>query len=332
MLALLAAILAPTVIALLALIAWVGFDIGVIVANIGLPQIALQVDAIKSQTIRGLGAASGILQAQPISPLLMALLLISAAFVWWRGGRRAWVDHLPLAFALGFLGAEQLAFLASWETPAIHSFAYAVVFLALLHSAPDRDQPLLRAMSMSLVAVLLVFAVSYDWFVHRKSWSETNFAFGEVSPANSVTALPFFQGVRLQHEHAVFSDELASLKSRYPDARIMYSQGLEAFFPATRDTPPRGWPNWFHPGLSYRVDDVPRLRAIFERERYDYVLVVDQRIVRGHEILTPSLNRLYFACQKMAGWVTLFCRKDRARSEPGQNREPARSSAEHAIR
>jgi hypothetical protein len=295
----------PTLVACLAILAWADFDLPLLVRNLAVPNAGLQGDPFAYNMSVFIGIPSAIGDPPAFGRLFFSLLIGGAALAWRREGASI-PDLLPLGFVVALMLLDQLLALPSAEAQATHAFIYPVMILALLQVAPPAWRSMLDVVLTPMLLALAIYATGWDMRVLRKAWSDTRFDTIPLPPLRLHAHVPYFAAVRLQAEHVPVIDGMAAIRARYPRARILFGPGLEAFYPAFDLLPPKGFPNWFHPTLSYRAEAAPDIRARFVAGGYDLVLLADGR----DAVFMPAMVGRYRACKRLGGWTTLYCATD----------------------
>jgi hypothetical protein len=104
---------------------------------------------------------------------------------------------------------------------------------------------------------------------------------------------------------------LAALKESHPRKRIMFGAGLEAFFPAFGQLPPKGWTNWYDPIVAIRGRDAERLGELFDRESYDFVVIDPVFAPMGGRAVPFDISvRPYKLIQTLNGGVRVYQRTE----------------------
>lgn len=293
----------PSLVAFGIVCLWTDVDVGLVLQSAAAPQPGALNDTIGRNVAAALGFPGGIADP-PVFGRLFFILLLTCAGVAWRRSGAEWFGLLPIAFAGALIVGEQLLSMASAEPQVTHAFVYCIAVIALIQAAPTDWKKPVSLFAFPILACLLLYAVQYDNRILRKGWSDVHFTFSRLRPPTARTQVPFFNGVKLRSEHVEVIDGISLIKSSQPSLRVMFGPGLEALFPAFHTLPPRGWPNWFHPNLSYASSDVPFIHASLLNGQYDLVLLADGR----DPVLIPALKAGNFhPCAKMGGWTTLYC-------------------------
>lgn len=307
---------------LLALLVWVGFDVKTVVYNLfGVakpypfslhrPSLNYLIDwpvDIFSQPQLTLGAA-----------VVLALVVMRFTRAWTKSPQR----EMGLV-AIGLTFVQAFVAINSGEVP-VWNLPVAVVVIAAVDQMLELElkgafeKKLVRGLVLGVWwGVFAWFAVPYALDSMRKTWSEPRYAF-DHSVSTQLdqgvkTSIPYFEGVRVTPAQRANLELVYAFLNGNRDKTMYFGPELEMFYAVFDKVPPRTWPLWSHPYVTYADKDLPRLMKAFLEVNPDVIAIGTSRSMLVNFLIEHvKANYINVTPPQANGlWLQIFVRNDPA--------------------
>lgn len=167
---------------------------------------------------------------------------------------------------------------------------------------------------LSVLMSYIVFIGSYIYSSGRKSWSEQDAKFNDLKISSKSgnlyhSSVPFFKDVSINQTQKENFEYLYQICELNRDKKIFFGPELEIFYGITGNYPPRRWPLWLHPAVSYDTSKSSELIKRLAVEKYDLIILSKSRFGLAPFISAYLADNNYVRLPHPANkWVIIYKR------------------------
>jgi len=310
----------PCALPCLVVLAWEGFPMAAVSRDLlHTVSSSFFMSSIKQNAATSLGWIDSIIAQPQFTVSFFVLLVITAG----AAARSKYAEGIPRRWHIWVFSALSLGVLVllsgtTAEAPAMFVSVYAVVLLCITLLTRDAERvDRLSAANWLIVPMLLHllwFSVQYDYRAARKCWIEGPTPGFDIRRGRDdwcEARIPFFAGLRIRSGQKPILESIYALQQTLSDRTFFFGEEFGMMYPATGRMPPRGWPLWFHPGVSMTRETALLLPADFEQYHYDFVVVSHNRYYLNG-FLDDALRKHYtkVPLDNTRSWVDVYSRSD----------------------